>query len=117
MKHHLACADYEGVVQLWDANTHSELVQYEEHAKRVWSIDFSPVDPSRLVSGSDDGTVRLWAINQDHSVATIHTKANVCSVHFSPDAAHLIAAGSANYKASTPNNALKEHQRPANLCL
>lgn len=50
IKSHLASADYEGVVQLWDANTNSELVQFEEHSKRVWSIDFSQV---RGASGSD----------------------------------------------------------------
>lgn len=64
MKQHLASADYEGVVTLWDAHAGAETAQFEEHAKRVWSVDFSAVDPSRLISGSDDGTIRLWAINQ-----------------------------------------------------
>lgn len=39
------------------------------------------------------------AVPQEHSAATITTKVNVCSVQFSPDVAHLIAAGSANSKA------------------
>ncbi|GLC43148.1 hypothetical protein PLESTB_000858000 [Pleodorina starrii] len=98
IKGHLASADYEGVVQLWDANTNSELMQFEEHRKRVWSIDFSQADPARLLSGGDDGLVKLWSIQQDTSTATIDLRANVCSVQFSPTSPHLFAAGCANYR-------------------
>lgn len=34
-------------------------MEYEEHEKRAWSVDFSRTDPSMLVSGSDDCKV-LW---------------------------------------------------------
>lgn len=76
----------------------SPFQQYEEHTKRAWSVDFSLPDPSRLASGSDDGTVRLWSIHQEASVATMTAGHNVCSVQFSPDQAHLLAAGSVNHK-------------------
>jgi WD40 repeat protein len=36
---------------------------FAEHTKRIWSVDFSATDPQRFLSGSDDGTVRLWSIN------------------------------------------------------
>jgi WD40 repeat protein len=39
-------------------------MEYEEHEKRAWSVDFSRADPTKLASGSDDGTVKLWSINQ-----------------------------------------------------
>lgn len=29
-------------------------MEYEEHDKRAWSVDFSRTEPSMLVSGSDD---------------------------------------------------------------
>ena len=29
-------------------------MEYEEHEKRAWSVDFSQTEPSRLMSGSDD---------------------------------------------------------------
>lgn len=64
----------------------------------MWSVDFSRVDPTRLVSGSDDGTVKLWSINQESSTATIDCKANVCSVQFNPDTGNQIAFGCANYR-------------------
>jgi len=33
------------------------VMEYEEHEKRTWSVDFSSVEPTQLVSGSDDGKV------------------------------------------------------------
>jgi len=39
-------------------------VEMREHEKRIWSVDFSPTDPMKLASGSDDGSVKLWNINQ-----------------------------------------------------
>lgn len=74
IKGHLAASDYDGVVALWDANTNTELLQLEEHAKRVWSVDFSRLDPTRLASASDDGTVRVWSINAEASVARLECK-------------------------------------------
>lgn len=29
-------------------------MEYEEHEKRAWSLDFSCTEPTMLVSGSDD---------------------------------------------------------------
>jgi len=98
VKGQLVSADYDGVVQLWDVNTNAEVLALEEHARRVWSVDVCRANPTRLVSGSDDGTIKLWSTQQEASVATIDTGANVCSVQFSPDSPHLVAAGSASYR-------------------
>jgi E3 ubiquitin-protein ligase RFWD2 len=38
------------------------VLEYEEHEKRAWSVDFSRTDPSMLVSGSDDGKVFLMPV-------------------------------------------------------
>ncbi|KAJ6829470.1 protein SPA1-RELATED 2-like [Iris pallida] len=64
IKNYLASTDYEGVVQLWDASTGQGFTQYAEHQKRAWSVDFSFVDPTKLASGSDDCSVKLWSINE-----------------------------------------------------
>ncbi|XP_024363283.1 protein SPA1-RELATED 3 isoform X2 [Physcomitrium patens] len=98
IKSHLASCDYEGVVQLWDASNNRVLKEYEEHEKRAWSVDFSKAYPTKLASGSDDGTVKLWSINQERSIGTIKTKANVCCIQFPPDSGHLLTFGSADYK-------------------
>lgn len=39
----LLAADYEGAIQLWDVSANAVTSQYEEHTKRVWSVDFSRV--------------------------------------------------------------------------
>lgn len=50
--------------QLWDANTGREFSGFSEHGKRAWSVDFSPVCPTKLASGSDDFSVKFWNINE-----------------------------------------------------
>ncbi len=50
MKSNLICSDYEGVVQLWDVSQQAETMTFEEHAKRVWSVDFSQVSYSCRLS-------------------------------------------------------------------
>ena len=39
----LLAADYEGGITLWDATQQQATAVFEEHAKRVWSVDFSQV--------------------------------------------------------------------------
>jgi WD40 repeat protein len=102
IRSYLVTADYDGSIQLWDtaavARSSSEVSHFEEHSKRVWSVDFSRLDPPKFLSGSDDGTVRLWSITQESSAVVMRTPANVCSVQFSNHSNHLIAAGCANHR-------------------
>ncbi|KAE8674471.1 Protein SPA1-RELATED 4 [Hibiscus syriacus] len=64
IKSQIASSNFEGVVQVWDVTRSQVLTEMIEHEKRVWSIDFSSADPTVLASGSDDGSVKLWSINQ-----------------------------------------------------
>ncbi|KAK9674108.1 hypothetical protein RND81_12G211700 [Saponaria officinalis] len=98
IKSQIASSNFEGVVQVWDATRSQVFMELKEHERRVWSVDFSPADPTLLASGSDDGSVKLWSINQGASVATIKTKANVCCVKFSSDSGRSIAFGSADHR-------------------
>ncbi|XP_065858595.1 protein SPA1-RELATED 2 [Euphorbia lathyris] len=98
IKNYLASTDYDGVVKLWDANTGQDVFQYSEHERRAWSVDFSRVYPTKLASGSDDCTVKLWSINEKKSLGTIRNIANVCCVQFSSYSTHLLAFGSADYR-------------------
>ncbi|KAK4338482.1 hypothetical protein RND71_042969 [Anisodus tanguticus] len=90
IRNYLATTDYDGAVKLWDASTSQAFSHLTEHNERAWSVDFSRVDPTKFVSGSDDHLKK--------SVCTIRNKANVCCVQFSPDSSHYLAYSSADYK-------------------
>ncbi|XP_043702698.1 protein SPA1-RELATED 4-like isoform X2 [Telopea speciosissima] len=98
IKSQIVSSDFDGIVQVWDVTRGQVFTEMREHEKRVWSVDFSLADPTKLASGSDDGSVKLWSINQRGSVSTIKTKANICCVQFPPDSAHSVAIGSADHK-------------------
>ncbi|OMO55624.1 hypothetical protein CCACVL1_27131 [Corchorus capsularis] len=98
IKSQIASSNFEGVVQVWDVTRSQVQTEMREHEKRVWSIDFSSADPTLLASGSDDGSVKLWSINQGVSICTIKTKANVCCVQFPLDSGRSLAFGSADHK-------------------
>ncbi|KAL4011662.1 hypothetical protein IC575_028723 [Cucumis melo] len=96
-KSHIASSDYEGIVTVWDVNTRQSVMEYEEHEKRAWSVDFSRSEPSMLVSGSDDCKVKIWCTRQEASVFNIDMKANVCSVKYNPGSSLYVAVGSADH--------------------
>ncbi|KAK4784431.1 hypothetical protein SAY86_018799 [Trapa natans] len=97
-KNHIASSDYEGIVTVWDINTRQSLMEYEEHEKRAWSVDFSRTEPSMLVSGSDDCKVKVWCTRQEASVLNIDMKANICCVKYNPGSSQYIAVvGSADH--------------------
>ncbi|KAM5555576.1 hypothetical protein ABKV19_023482 [Rosa sericea] len=97
-KSYLASSDYDGVVQIWDANTGQGVCQHKEHERRAWSVDFSQADPTKFASGSDDFSVRLWDVKEENSINTIWNPANVCYVQFSAYSSHLLILGCADYK-------------------
>ncbi|GJP30887.1 hypothetical protein CLOM_g7214 [Closterium sp. NIES-68] len=97
LKAHIASSDYEGIVTVWDVGTGQSLLEYEEHEKRAWSVDFARTEPTRLVSGSDDGKVKIWCTRQESSILNIDMKANICCVKFNPGSANFIAVGSADH--------------------
>ncbi|EPS59591.1 hypothetical protein M569_15214, partial [Genlisea aurea] len=73
------------------------VMEYEEHEKRAWSVDFSRTEPSMLVSGSDDCKVKVWCMKEEASVMNIEMKANICCVKYNPESSKFIAVGSADH--------------------
>ncbi|XP_022877277.1 E3 ubiquitin-protein ligase COP1-like [Olea europaea var. sylvestris] len=96
-KNLIASSDYEGIVTIWDVTTRQSLMEYEEHEKRAWSVDFSRTEPSMLVSGSDDCKVKVWCTKQEASVLNIDLKANICCVKYNPESSLYVAVGSADH--------------------
>jgi WD40 repeat protein len=61
------------------------------HADDVTALAFSP-DGGRLVSGSDDNSVKVWDIDQGTLLRTLHGHIdNVTAVAFSPDGRRVVA--------------------------
>ncbi|CAN8246510.1 unnamed protein product [Cochlearia groenlandica] len=98
IRNYLASSDYDGIVKLWDVTTGQTISHFIEHEKRAWSVDFSEAYPTKLASGSDDCTVKLWNINERNCLGTIRNIANVCCVQFSPQSSHLLAFGSSDFR-------------------
>ncbi|CAI9279921.1 unnamed protein product [Lactuca saligna] len=96
-KNYIASSDYEGIVTVWDVTTRQSVMEYEEHEKRAWSLDFSRTEPTMLVSGSDDCKVKIWCTRQEASVLNIDMKANICSVKYNPGSSFHVAVGSADH--------------------
>lgn len=96
-KNQIASSDYEGIVTVWDVTTRQSVMEYEEHEKRAWSVDFSSTEPSMLVSGSDDCKVKVWCTKQESSVLNIDMKANICCVKYNPGSSYYVAVGSADH--------------------
>ncbi|KAL9229888.1 hypothetical protein vseg_005306 [Gypsophila vaccaria] len=96
-KNQIASSDYEGIVTVWDVTTRQSVMEYEEHEKRAWSVDFSRMEPTMLVSGSDDCKVKVWCTRQEASVLNIDMKANICCVKYNPGSSYHVAVGSADH--------------------
>jgi WD40 repeat protein len=64
---------------------------YQEHYTSVLSVCFSP-DDEYAVSGSKDGSIKLWDIHKQRSIKTFTEHASsVNSVFFSPDGEYIIS--------------------------
>lgn len=95
----LLASDYEGVISQWDTSRLALVREYESQERRVWSVDWCPTDAGTFASGSDDGHVRLWSVNQPGSTMALDIRANVCSVRYNPDDGHQLAVGCAAHAA------------------
>ena len=95
----LATSDYDGMISVWDVDSGENILEYDEHEKRAWSVCFNKIENHLLASGSDDGTVKIYSTKAVRSVLSIDTFANVCSVQFHPSNFHYVAVGCADHNA------------------
>ena len=69
----------------------TELGRLEGHTDWVRSVGWSP-DGTRLVSGSNDGTIRIWDPNERTELGRLEGHTNtVWSVGWSPDGTRLVS--------------------------
>ncbi len=112
-------SDYNGTLSMHDITTGKELASWTGHEKRIWSLDASPIDPNRIVTGSDDCHVKLWAEGSKSSILDFNVRANVCSVRFHPTNSNIVALSAADHrvllfdlrKSNRPLASEKQHKK------
>ena len=90
-------AGKEGVVSIRDAASGQVLATMVGHTRPASTLVFSG-DGTRLATGSDDETARVWDVTTGRQLAVLPHEGAVTSVVFSPDGRHL-ATASGEYEA------------------
>lgn len=88
-------------IRIWDVTTGSLLNVLKGHTGIVWQVTFSP-DGRLLVSGSGDGTARIWDMETGEQIKTLEFPGEVSSLAFSPDGQTLAVGGTDGF----PNAAI-----------
>lgn len=73
--HYLATAATNGHVCVWNLNKMGKAMQeqvYQEHKRTVNKVNFHITEPNRLISGSQDGTMRYFDIRMKNAVAIFY---------------------------------------------
>ncbi|MGB8491321.1 MAG: hypothetical protein WCE64_09700, partial [Bacteroidales bacterium] len=63
----------------------------EKHSGIINSVAFSP-DNSKVLTGSEDGIIRLWDLKENAKVSFDGHPSNITSVSFSPDGQKILSA-------------------------
>lgn len=97
---YLATAATNGHVCVWNLTKSGKAMQeqvYQEHKRTVNKVNFHSSEPYRLISGSQDGTMRYFDMRCKAAVATfLSNTESVRDVQFSPHMPHTFAAVSEN---------------------
>jgi WD40 repeat protein len=80
------------MIRLYELPAFEQFGELSGHNYDVLSLDFSP-NSDRLVSGSQDQTIRIWDLQEDNSIALEWNPGYVRAVQYSPDGS-LIASAS-----------------------
>ena len=86
---------FDGTARIWDGKTGAPRFVLEGHSGGVNTGDWSP-DSERFVTGSDDGTARVWTISEEGvreelALSARGTRNGVMGVVFSPDGRFVLA--------------------------
>ena len=81
-------------IELWDPETGQRIRSFNEGGNVIRSVALSPYG-NLVLSGGDDGVVRLWDLQSDEHREFPGHRDNVMSVAFSPDGRLAYSAGGA----------------------
>lgn len=97
-KHHIATAVRNGKIVIYDLVKPGLYVNsYHDHLRQVHALAFNPHDGRYLLSGSQDGNVKLWDMRIDRPAVTFPGRGEgVRDVQWSPTNALVFAFGTDN---------------------
>lgn len=90
-------ADETGAIQVFDVNSRTIIKTWREHKQPVWVTKFAPEgNITRLMSGCDDRSVRLWDLTEGKSIQTLtgHGDYVRCGGFLPGQDGNLVASGS-----------------------
>jgi WD40 repeat protein len=67
---YVASASTDSTVNIWDSKTWISIQKYIGHKSRVLSLDL--IDKDTIVTGSADGTIRIWKIGANETIVIIN---------------------------------------------
>ena len=66
----VAAGGWDDLIVVWDARTGRVRSVLRDHQAVVWDVAFHPRDRNLLVSASDDGTAKLWDVENERCLTT-----------------------------------------------
>lgn len=92
----VVAGDDTGRIQVFDIQSRAILKTWEEHKQPVWTTKFSPTDLTRLMSTSDDRSLRLWDLPSGESTNIFvgHTDYVRCGIFMPGTMSNILLTGS-----------------------
>nr|CFW94225.1 Eka-G protein beta 3 protein [Euperipatoides kanangrensis] len=89
----LFTASTDKTVALWDVNTGNRIKRLKGHTTFINSCHVARRGPQLVVSGSDDGTIKLWDSRKKGTLQTFQNTYQVTSVTFNDTAEQIMSGG------------------------
>eukprot|EP00899_Mesostigma_viride_P010093 jgi/Mesvir1/19085/Mv12838-RA.1 len=93
---HIISCSPDMTIRAWDAETGKQVKKMAEHSSFVNSCCPARRGPQLIVSGSDDGTAKLWDMRQRACVQTFPDKYQITAVSFSDGSDKIYTGGISN---------------------
>ncbi|XP_069111272.1 GATOR2 complex protein WDR24-like [Argopecten irradians] len=92
---HFAAADESGNIQIWDMRQPDRVQkQITAHSGPVFSIDWHPEDRNWIGTAGRDKSIKVWDLQRNKLLYTIHTVASVMRIRWRPQRRFHIASSS-----------------------
>jgi WD40 repeat protein len=79
-------------ILLWDVQKYQKLAQLKGHTNLITSVCYDPANSSQLISGSDDGTIKVWDTRSVECTQTLQAQGAVMSIDVQPGGTDQVAS-------------------------